>query len=81
MIVVSVPLAWALGDWLLLGVAQAIGWSLQLLGHRLEGNRPAFLRSPVSFLMGPLMVGVEIAGVMGLRPAFTRRAQTQLNSE
>ena len=80
-IVLSVPVAWALGSWLLLGIAQALGWFLQLLGHRLEGNRPAFLRNPASFLMGPLMVGVEMAGFFGVRPAFARRAREPLGPQ
>lgn len=41
-------------DWrtmLLLGVP---GWALQLLGHRIEGNRPAFFRDLRQLLVGPL---------------------------
>ncbi len=35
------------------------GWALQLLGHRIEGNRPAFFRDPVYLLVGPLWVARE----------------------
>ena len=36
------------------------GWALQLLGHKIEGNRPAFLRDPVYALVGPLWVAREV---------------------
>ena len=36
------------------------GWALLLLGHRIEGNHPAFFQGPVYFLVGPLWVAKEI---------------------
>ncbi len=39
--------------WLALGAA---GWALQLLGHRIEGNRPAFLRDLNQLVIGPLFM-------------------------
>jgi hypothetical protein len=36
------------------------GWVLLLLGHRIEGNRPAFFQGPVYFLVGPLWVAKEV---------------------
>ena len=43
------------------GVALFIaGWAMLFLGHRLEGNRPAFFQGPVYFLVGPLWVAKEI---------------------
>lgn len=41
------------------------GWALQLLGHRIEGNRPAFLDDPVYLLVGPLWVARELCGLPG----------------
>lgn len=38
----------------------AAGWLLLFLGHRLEGNHPAFFQGPVYFLVGPLWVGREL---------------------
>ncbi len=36
------------------------GWALLFLGHRIEGNKPAFFQGPVYFLVGPLWVAKEI---------------------
>jgi len=69
-VVALVTRSWA---WLVGGLV--VGWILQLLGHRLEGNKPAFLKRPVSFAMGPLMVTVELVGYLGLRPAFAEEAR------
>lgn len=60
-------------QWLVGG--QVIGWAIQILGHRIEGNRPALLKRPISLLMGPLMVGVEYAEMVGLHFAFADRAR------
>ena len=35
------------------------GWALLLLGHRIEGNHPAFFQGPVYFLVGPIWVAKE----------------------
>lgn len=62
-------------DWTLLIGGQLVGWAIQIAGHRIEGNRPALLKRPISFLMGPLMVLVEYAELMGLHFRFARRAR------
>ena len=36
------------------------GWAMLFLGHRIEGNKPAFFQGPVYFLVGPLWVAKEI---------------------
>lgn len=36
------------------------GWALLFVGHRIEGNKPAFFQGPVYFLVGPLWVAKEI---------------------
>ncbi len=38
----------------------AAGWVMLFLGHRIEGNHPAFFQGPVYFLVGPLWVAREI---------------------
>jgi uncharacterized membrane protein YGL010W len=58
-----------LGHWraaLLLFVG---GWLLLFLGHRIEGNRPAFFQGPVYFLVGPLWIAREIKEMFVRRPA------------
>ena len=54
---------WKLGLSLFVG-----GWVLLFLGHRIEGNKPAFFQGPVYFLVGPLWVTKEIKdAVLGKR--------------
>ena len=48
-------LHWRLGLILFLG-----GWILLFLGHRIEGNKPAFFQGPIYFLVGPIWVLKEI---------------------
>lgn len=62
-------------DWRILVGGQVVGWAFQLLGHRIEGNRPALLRRKISFVMGPLMVLVELIERLGVRFAFADRAR------
>lgn len=63
-------------SWKMFVVGWTIGWAVQILGHRIEGNRPALLKRPISWLMGPLMVLVELAELLGLRFGFAARART-----
>ena len=62
-------------NWSLLIGGQVVGWALQLLGHRIEGNRPALLERKISFVMGPMMVLVELAEHLGIRFGFAARAR------
>ncbi len=66
-------------DWRLFVAGQIVGWAIQLVGHRIEGNRPVLLKRPSAFLMGPLMVLVELGEWLGLRFAFARRARAALD--
>ena len=64
MIVISLPLfffrwRWALGLFI-------VGWILQIIGHVIEGNRPAFLRNPVYLLVGPWWLLRRAAAAVGL---------------
>jgi uncharacterized membrane protein YGL010W len=58
------------------GLAMFIGgWILLFAGHRIEGNKPAFLQGLIYFLVGPIWVAKEIKdavlGVSG-RPTTIR---------
>src|SRR5208337_650834 len=35
------------------------GWVLLLVGHRVEGNNPAFFQGPIYLLVGPIWVAKE----------------------
>ncbi len=69
MIVISLPLfffnwRWALGLFIL-------GWSLQFLGHTIEGNRPAFFKNPLYLLIGPWWLVRRAAATIGLGKTTT----------
>ena len=56
-------LRWKLGLALFFG-----GWVLLLLGHGIEGNKPAFFQGPIYFLVGPIWVAKELFdGLRGQR--------------
>ncbi|MGB2626005.1 MAG: DUF962 domain-containing protein [Candidatus Acidiferrum sp.] len=46
-----------------------IGWALLLVGHRIEGNNPAFFQGPIYLLVGPIWVLKETWTIItGTRP-------------
>ncbi|HEY6127761.1 MAG TPA: DUF962 domain-containing protein [Candidatus Acidoferrum sp.] len=62
--------------WILGGSFFVVGWALLFLGHKLEGNHPAFFQGPVYLLVGPIWVAKEIWEFLtGKRPAATTDAQ------
>jgi uncharacterized membrane protein YGL010W len=51
--------------WWRLGAALfVVGWALLFLGHRIEGNKPAFFQGAIYFLVGPVWVAREILGIL-----------------
>lgn len=40
------------------------GWALLFLGHRIEGNKPAFFQGVIYFLVGPVWIAKEIKDVL-----------------
>jgi hypothetical protein len=36
-----------------------VGWALLLVGHRIEGNHPAFFEGPIYLLVGPIWAAKE----------------------
>lgn len=46
-----------------------LGWIFQLVGHRLEGNKPKFLENLVYLLIGPLYFFQEMLGLLRLSEA------------
>jgi uncharacterized membrane protein YGL010W len=54
-IILLVLLRWKVGAACFVG-----GWILLLLGHRIEGNNPAFFQGPVYLLVGPVWVAKEL---------------------
>ena len=54
-LILLVLLQWRWGSGCFVG-----GWLLLLLGHRIEGNKPAFFQGPIYLLVGPIWVAKEI---------------------
>ena len=65
---------WIWGGALFIG-----GWAFLLLGHRIEGNHPAFFQGPVYLLVGPIWVAKEAWMFLtgGHRAAASDAAQTK----
>jgi len=42
------------------GALFVAGWALLFLGHRVEGNKPAFFQGVIYFLVGPLWIAKEV---------------------
>lgn len=62
--------------WLAASVGSlVVGFVAQLIGHRFEGRKPAFVDDVMGFLIGPLFLVAEAAFALGLRPAL--RAQVE----
>jgi len=54
-IVLLVLTFWRIGAALFVG-----GWILLFVGHRVEGNKPAFFQGVIYFLVGPVWIAKEI---------------------
>lgn len=65
-------LQWQWGLSLFLG-----GWVLLFVGHKIEGNNPAFFQGPIYFLVGPLWVAKEIKDLFTGKPAPAKTESTQ----
>jgi len=42
------------------------GWVFLFLGHRIEGNHPAFFQGPIYLLVGPIWVAKEMCMLLGI---------------
>jgi len=64
--------------WLGGGIALfVVGWIFQLVGHKFEGRKPAFVDDLRSFLVGPLFVVVEGLFALGLMKGLRAEVQNQ----
>jgi uncharacterized membrane protein YGL010W len=48
-----------LTKWIWGGALFVAGWMLLFLGHKVEGNHPAFFQGPIYLLVGPIWVAKE----------------------
>lgn len=49
-----------LTKWIWGAIFFVAGWALLLLGHRIEGNHPAFFQGAIYLLVGPIWVAKEV---------------------
>ena len=52
-----------------------VGWIFQLIGHKFEGRKPAFIDDMRSLLIGPLFVLVEGLFALGLMKDLRRQIE------
>jgi len=63
---IGIPLIFAgivlliLTKWIWGGALFVAGWMLLFLGHKVEGNHPAFFQGPIYLLVGPIWVAKEM---------------------
>ena len=71
MIVVAVPLFFFSWRWAL--ALFVVGWIFQFVGHAIEGNQPAFFKSPLYLLVGPWWLARRAAEAVGiLKPSASK---------
>lgn len=70
-------LAWmSYTAWLGGGIALfVVGWIFQLVGHKFEGRKPAFVDDLRSFLVGPLFLVMEGLFALGLMSGLKREVE------
>jgi len=78
---IGIPLIFAglvlllFAKWIWAGSAFFGGWLLLFLGHKLEGNHPAFFQGPIYLLVGPIWVAKEAWDFLtGRRPRATSQS-------
>lgn len=80
-IVLPILTFWRIGLALFVG-----GWAALFLGHRIEGNKPAFFQGAIYLLVGPVWIAREIKDVVVGKPhssstAPRRPASLQKNAK
>ncbi|PKU24575.1 DUF962 domain-containing protein [Telmatospirillum siberiense] len=56
------------------------GWAFQLLGHRIEGNRPALLDNIFQIFAAPIFLAGEAAFHLGYRSELRREVERRIAS-
>jgi uncharacterized membrane protein YGL010W len=69
-IVLAGLMHWKLGLALFLG-----GWILLFVGHRIEGNKPAFFQGLIYLLVGPIWIAKELKDALLGRGHHSTTAQ------
>ncbi len=56
------------------------GWSIQFVGHRYEGMKPAFVDDLIGLMIGPLFVVAEIFFYLGLKRELHEYIETRVGA-
>lgn len=67
-IILAALLYWRIGLTLFAG-----GWILLFVGHRIEGNKPAFFQGLIYFLVGPIWIAKEVKDAIYGRRFYASR--------
>lgn len=82
-----VPLLWAAGAVAGLGTAPAlslfavvfiVGWIVQLIGHRFEGNKPALTANLFQTLVSPIFLTAELFFALGFRRGLQEEVERRI---
>jgi len=66
------------GSLMVAGAVFVLGWTLQLIGHHLEGNRPALLTNLFQIVVAPIYLAAELSFALGLRPGLQAEIEKRL---
>jgi uncharacterized membrane protein YGL010W len=56
------------------------GWIVQILGHMIEGNRPALLDNLLQIVVAPLFLAAELGFALGWGGGLKREVEARLQS-
>jgi len=82
-----VPLVWGVGRVAELGPAPAyevfgavfvLGWIVQLIGHRFEGNKPALTANLFQTLVSPIFLMAELFFALGLKRTLQEEVERRI---
>lgn len=72
LIVISLPFFFFNWRWAL--ALFVVGWTLQFVGHAIEGNQPAFFKNPMYLLVGPWWLMRRAVAAIGLlKPSSSQK--------
>lgn len=87
MAVLFVPLLWAAGSVATLGTIPAlslssvvfiVGWIVQLIGHRFEGNKPALTANLFQTLVSPIFLTAELFFALGFKRSLQEEVERRI---
>jgi uncharacterized membrane protein YGL010W len=87
MALLFVPLLWAAGAvaafgpgsaWTVAGIVFVLGWVVQLIGHKFEGNKPALTANLFQTLVSPIFLTAELFFALGLKRGLREEVERRI---